>query len=102
MNRDPTVATAILQDQKKVETDAGTEPPPDDASMSRKSGMRRKERDQHVQADALPGLESDESPDDLKQDTPGRPKSASSRQQTQPRQVVQSGNEETDTAKPSE
>lgn len=64
--------------------------------------MRRKSRDQDVKADNRPGLESDESPDDLKQDTPGRPKSASSRQQTQPRQRVQSGNDETDTSTASE
>jgi hypothetical protein len=70
--------------------------------MSRKSGMTRKSRHQGAKADKLPGLESDKSPDDLKQDTPGRPKSASSRQQTQPRQTLQSGNEETDTDPASE
>jgi hypothetical protein len=39
-----------------------------------------------------PGLEEDKAPDALQQDTPGRPKSASSRQQTQPGQSTQTGN----------
>jgi hypothetical protein len=38
------------------------------------------------------------SPDE-KQDTPGRPKSESSRQQTQPNQEVQTGNAELDSKK---
>lgn len=96
MNRDPSVAAAMLQDEEKVDTPARTAPEGDDASMSGKSRMRRKSLDKGVRADRLSGLAGDESPDGLKQDTPGRPKSASSRQQTKPRQIVQSGNDEKD------
>lgn len=48
-----------------------------------------------------PGLERDNGATDLQQDTPGRPKSASSRQQTQSDQVTQSGSTELDGQQPS-
>jgi hypothetical protein len=88
----------MLQDDSNAETPSDAGPPADDAAMSRKSRMRPKSRDEGVAAERRPGLQGDAGPDKLKQDTPGRPKSASSRQQTQPRQTVQSGSDEDDSA----
>ena len=53
-------------------------------------------------ASAAEGLQPDQPPgksfdgEGYEQDTPGRPKSASSRQQTQPGQAIQSGSAELD------
>jgi hypothetical protein len=94
MNRDPSVAAAMLQGQKNV--DNPVDESPDDAGMSRKKKMRRKSGKAGGQATERSGLEGDPDPGDLKQDTPGRPKSASSRQQTQPQQKVLTGNDEQD------
>jgi hypothetical protein len=99
MNRDPGVAAAMLQAEKDAEA-PDDDQPVDDASMARKRQMHRKPPGKDAPASGHSGLEGDDSADDLQQDTPGRPKSASSRQQTQPRQKGQTGNDEQDGDKP--
>jgi hypothetical protein len=89
MNRDPSVAAAeLLSGKKRKSADVAV-------SRPRKQGHRPLP-DGDVPPDEGPGLEGDEAPVSLKQDTPGRPKSASSRQQTQPDQKTQTGNSEQD------
>jgi len=73
-------------------------------TIPRPQVMRRKDMPQtsdgtgHGADSAQSGLEGDGNSPRVKQDTPGRPKSASSRQQTQPAQATQSGSANLDAA----
>ena len=57
------------------------------------TGKRPKARKESSRSGLAPDKETQQ------QDTPGKPKSASSRQQTQPEQAAQTGSQELDTPK---
>ena len=56
------------------------------------------EAERRVRSDTREGLKADEAAGDYEQDAPGRPKTASSREQTQPGQQSQTGSAQLDAA----